>query len=378
MKIPLILKSILISLLVIFQPIIAAAQEKPRIQLALLLDTSNSMDGLIDQAKAQLWKIVNEMSMARYKGEIPDLEIALYEYGNDNLSGEEGFVRMVAELTTDLDKISEDLFALSTKGGEEFCGHVITKACHQLTWDKNKSNKNLKLIFIAGNEPFNQGSTKYTDACELAKKNDIIVSTIFCGNYEEGVSTFWKEGAKLTDGKYLNIDQNRKVVYIETPYDDKIIELNEKLNNTYIPYGYEGEKMQRRQRRQDINATSYSKANMVNRGITKGSSNYRNAHWDLIDAIDEGYVELDKLDKKDLPENMQKMNIKEQKAYIGKMKAERETIKNEIKKTEKNRRAFIEQKKKEEAKDDTNTLDEALLKAIHELAATKGYEFEKE
>jgi len=30
----------------------------PTVQLALLLDTSNSMDGLIDQAKTQLWKIV--------------------------------------------------------------------------------------------------------------------------------------------------------------------------------------------------------------------------------------------------------------------------------------------------------------------------------
>jgi uncharacterized protein with von Willebrand factor type A (vWA) domain len=32
------------------------------IQLAILLDTSGSMDGLIDQAKSQLWKIVNELS----------------------------------------------------------------------------------------------------------------------------------------------------------------------------------------------------------------------------------------------------------------------------------------------------------------------------
>lgn len=32
----------------------------PVIQLALLLDTSNSMDGLIDQARSRLWQIVNE------------------------------------------------------------------------------------------------------------------------------------------------------------------------------------------------------------------------------------------------------------------------------------------------------------------------------
>jgi hypothetical protein len=35
------------------------------IMLALLIDTSNSMDGLIDQAKSQLWKIVNELASAK-------------------------------------------------------------------------------------------------------------------------------------------------------------------------------------------------------------------------------------------------------------------------------------------------------------------------
>src|SRR5438045_3476712 len=38
------------------------AVEKPKIQMAVLLDTSNSMDGLIGQARTQLWKIVNEFA----------------------------------------------------------------------------------------------------------------------------------------------------------------------------------------------------------------------------------------------------------------------------------------------------------------------------
>ncbi len=63
------------------------------VQLAILLDTSNSMDGLIDQAKSQLWKIVNEMSRSKREGKTINLYVALYEYGNDNLSAEEGFVR---------------------------------------------------------------------------------------------------------------------------------------------------------------------------------------------------------------------------------------------------------------------------------------------
>jgi len=33
-----------------------------KIKVALLLDTSNSMDGLIEQAKSQLWKIVGALA----------------------------------------------------------------------------------------------------------------------------------------------------------------------------------------------------------------------------------------------------------------------------------------------------------------------------
>jgi hypothetical protein len=49
----------------------AISSENPTnnsVQLAILLDTSNSMDGLIEQAKTQLWKIVNEMARSKRDG----------------------------------------------------------------------------------------------------------------------------------------------------------------------------------------------------------------------------------------------------------------------------------------------------------------------
>src|SRR5690606_33770961 len=51
------------------------------IQVAILLDTSSSMDGLIDQAKSRLWNIVNTLTTLRYNGKKPIIEISLYEYG---------------------------------------------------------------------------------------------------------------------------------------------------------------------------------------------------------------------------------------------------------------------------------------------------------
>ncbi|MFT6799109.1 MAG: hypothetical protein ACJAWA_001235, partial [Nonlabens sp.] len=72
--------------------IATVVEETVTIQIALLLDTSNSMDGLIDQAKTQLWDVVNKMSGAHCNEQQALLEIALYEYGNSRLNSEEGFV----------------------------------------------------------------------------------------------------------------------------------------------------------------------------------------------------------------------------------------------------------------------------------------------
>src|SRR4030095_13126553 len=68
-----------------------APAKEQTIMIALLLDTSNSMDGLIAQAKSQLWKIVNQVAAAKsVDGKQPNIKIALYEYGNDRLSSFEG------------------------------------------------------------------------------------------------------------------------------------------------------------------------------------------------------------------------------------------------------------------------------------------------
>ena len=66
---------------------------RPTVQIAILLDTSNSMDGLIAQAKTQLWNVVNEFVRARKNGRPPAIQVALFEYGKQSLLASEGFVR---------------------------------------------------------------------------------------------------------------------------------------------------------------------------------------------------------------------------------------------------------------------------------------------
>jgi hypothetical protein len=281
--------------------------EKPKkqfVKIALLLDTSNSMDGLINQAKAQLWDIVNEFTYARCGNESrPELQIALYEYGNNNLSSREGYIRQVLNFSSDLDDISEKLFSLSTNGGEEYCGTVIQTSLKQLEWGKNPDD--LKLIFIAGNEPFTQGKLNYKDATSQAKEKDVVVNTIFCGNYDQGVSTNWKDGAIRTGGDYMAIDHNQEIVHIATPFDDIIIRLNKKLNSTYIGYGNLGASKIVAQEVQDANAYEMEESVAIKRAVSKSSRLYNNSSWDLVDAVEADDKTLDQLDHNTLPKELQ-------------------------------------------------------------------------
>ncbi len=344
---------------------------KQYVKIALLLDTSNSMDGLIHQAKAQLWDIVNEFTYARCGTQHrPGLMIALYEYGNDNLSSREGYIRQVLGFSNDLDEISEKLFSLTTNGGEEYCGTVIHTSLKQLEWGKNPDD--LKLIFIAGNEPFTQGKLDYRDALSQAREKDVVVNTIFCGNYEQGITTKWKDGALRTGGDYMAIDHNQQLVHVTTPYDDIIIQLNAKLNRTYISYGVAGAERSKQQALQDDNAYELSESVAVNRAVSKSSRLYKNAGWDLVDAVEDSEEILEELEEEQLPKALQGKSQEEIKKYIQQKKAERIKIQKEIQELNTKRETFIAQKRN----DQKGELENAMLQAIKKQAARKNYVWE--
>ncbi|WP_405565329.1 vWA domain-containing protein [Polaribacter sp. Asnod6-C07] len=343
--------------------------KKQTIKVALLLDTSNSMDGLINQAKAQLWEIVNELSYAKYGMQKPDLEIALYEYGNSNLPSREGFIRQVLQFSNDLDEISEKLFSLTTNGGNEFCGQVIQTSLKELDWGNNKND--LKLLFIAGNEPFTQGKINYKDAITDAKEKDVVINTIFCGNYSNGISGMWKNGADLGGGDYMTINQDKKVVHIITPYDDDIIILNKKLNATYIYYGNAGYSKFSNQKTQDENALEMDEAVVVKRAVSKSSRLYENSNWDLVDADKKEKVDYKSIEKKKLPKILQNKSATEIKNYVKQKANERAEIQKKIKELDIKRRSFIAKKQKEGTQKDV--LNNVMIKAIKRQAKLKNY-----
>jgi hypothetical protein len=365
------------------QPLLAKGEGKPtidtpphqeKIQIALLLDTSNSMDGLIDQARTQLWKVVNTFVDARRDGVAPFVEVALYEYGNNSQHVANNYIRLVEPLTRDLDELSRDLFALKTNGGEEYCGAVIQRALADLTWDPSK--KTYKVIFIAGNEPFTQGSIDARQACKDALSKHVIVNTIHCGSRNDGISGSWNDGAALAEGKFMVIDQDRPVTHVDAPQDKQISDLSRKLNETYLGYGANWKSSAAKQSLADNDAAANAMAGAdVARAVTKASSNYSNTSWDLVDAQREKKVDPATIPAKDLPVAMQSIAPGDRAAFIEKAAEQRTDLQVKILELNKQREAFVAEEQKKQADTGAQTLDEALVETTREQAKSLGYTF---
>jgi hypothetical protein len=336
-----------------------------RIQIAILLDNSGSMSGLINQARSELWTLVNQFTNARVNGKRPTLEVALYSYGSPP-------GQMLVPLTTDLDRVSEVLFSLGISGGSEYCGTVIAGAVEQLEWSRRKDD--LKMIFIAGNEPFTQGSIPYRQAIAQAKENGISVNPIHCGDERAAEAGEWTAAATLAGATLVNINHDTAVAHISTPYDARIAELGAKLNRTYIPWGARGREGQARQQAQDANASKISSQVATQRALAKASVNYRNDGWCLADAYRSGNVDLETLEPEELPADMRAMTLAEKKAHIEKLLAEREAIQKEISEINSKRVAFVAKAREKMAAESESTLDTAMTKSVHTRAVASGFD----
>lgn len=348
--------------------------KRPSVDIAILLDTSNSMDGLIGQAKNQLWTIVQQFAKARKNGQTPVLRVALFEYGNTRLPASEGYIRQVVPLIDDLDRLSESLFGLTTSGGDEYCGQVIQEAVKRLDWSREPGS--YKAIFIAGNEEFTQGPVDFHVACRQAIDKGVVVNTIHCGGSQDGIQGGWREGAKLAEGESLNIDQDQAVVNIDCPQDKIIIQLNAELNRTYLWYGKAEDRGRyaANQAAQDMNAQNTSASAASSRAVAKANSVYSNRNRDLVDTFSEDHEILAKINDDDLPATVKQLKPEERGAYVQQMATQRAAIQKRINEIGAEREAYLAKEQSRLASNANSTFGAAAVNTIRNQLTKSGYE----
>lgn len=342
-----------------------------KIQVAILLDVSNSMDGLIEQAKAQLWNMVSLLGKSNCDGYTPKIEIALYEYGRSSNKPSSGYVEQITPFTTDLDEVSRQLFHLSTMGGDEYCGQVMYNSLNELKWEEGSGH--YKVIFIAGNEDFLQGNLPFTKACTVAKQKQVIVNTIYCGDRMQGLKENWNLGAECGNGSFTHINSNASIDLVATPYDDRLFELNKSLNATYIGYGQLGRESKVKQEEADAENYAMSKEVAADRVIVKGKKSlYSNTQWDLVDAQEADPQFYKKVAPAALPEVIRNKSKAELKLYIESLSKNRKEIQKELEAIQEQREKFIRAEKAKKTGTAEQTLATEMEKILRDQARRTG------
>jgi hypothetical protein len=343
------------------------------VDLAICLDTSGSMDGLIDAARQNIWAIVNDLALAQPQ---PQLRIALLTFGNDGHDPARGWVEIATPFTTDLDLVSMKLFALTTNGGTELVGRVTRTAVDELGWSEDPHA--LKILVVAGNESAEQDQqVDFRTVCKDAATRGIVIDSIYCGDPDDALAPAWRELATRADGAFAHIAKDGGAVAIASPFDAALTALGTRLNATYIPFGASGASCQQNQSTQDWNAAQAHAATSAERAVSKATANYSCASWDLVDALAQGQVELATLDRALLPEPLRALAEAELRAEVDRQQARRAALQVGILALREEREAFVTAElQRLAAGADAAAFEFAVRRAVRAQAEARGFRFD--
>jgi len=352
--------------------------EQPRIEVVFVLDTTGSMGGLIQAAKEKIWSIATTMSSAQ---PTPEIRMGLVAYRDRG----DAYVTKRVDLSEDLDSMYAALVDFAAAGGgdgPESVNQALYDAVHHMSWSQDSDT--YKVVFLVGDAPPHmdyQDDVKYPDTIAVALKKGILVNAIQCGQ-DDQTSRQWQQIAQLGNGSYFPVEQTGSAVAISSPFDDKLAELSEKLDDTRLYYGSrEEQKMKQRKldaadklhavasiesraRRAAFNASPSGKGNLL------GES-------ELIDDVVSGRVELSAIESDRLPQSMQAMAPEEQQVLIKETAGRRSELQRQIRELSEQRAAFL-RKKVEEVGGAEESLDHKIYAAVREQAEEKGFHYESD
>jgi Mg-chelatase subunit ChlD len=350
--------------------------ERPRVEVVFVLDTTGSMGGLIQTAKDKIWSIASTMASAQ---PAPEIRIGLVAYRDRG----DAYVTQVVDLSRDIDSIQASLMDVEAAGGgdgPESVNQGLHEAIHRISWSPDPEA--YKVVFLVGDAPPHldyQGDAPYAESLAAAGEKGIAVNTIQCGE-DAGTTAHWQRIAQLGGGTYFRVDQAGGAVAIATPFDRKLAELSAELDETRLYYGtaeekaaqarkeaateklHTGSSVESRARRAAFNATDAGKSSLL-------------GDKELVEDVASGRVDLSAIATATLPEPLQALAPEARRALIAETAERRKALSEEIESLSVQREAYLKEQVAAQggAKD---SLDHRLYDAIREQARAKGLRYD--
>jgi Mg-chelatase subunit ChlD len=356
------------------EPVVTAtaAQKKPQIEVCFVLDTTGSMGRLIDGAKQKIWSIANDIVAAK---PTPSVKFALLGYRD---RGDE-YVTRLSPLTDDIDAIYADLQKFQAAGGgdqPESVSQALDEAVTQVKWSDDRSV--LKIIYLVGDAPphtdYPDGAD-YRAVCAAAVKRDLIINTIQCGDLAS-TREYWTEIARRSEGQYVALAQSGNMAAIATPFDQPLAELNVEIGKTIVAYGSPAAQAAVRAKQDTIELSSFSVAADRLGYNSKSGGKVVQGSGELLDAIKEGKLRYEEIDRSQLPKEMQELQDTELRGQLAQKSAKRNELQAKANALGQKREAFIAaEQKRLAAAGKGDSFDSKVAEILREQAKKNGISY---
>ena len=359
----------------IVPPVNPIIDQRPKIEVVFVLDTTSSMNGMIQAAKDRIYSIATTMASAQPAPEIKMGLVAFRDRGD-------AYVTQITDLSSDLDSMYGKLMTVRAEGGgdgPESVNQALYAAVHGISWSQDPDA--YRVVFLVGDAPPHMdypGEVRFPTTLAVAKSKGIIVNTIQCGQDPHTRQT-WEQIASLSEGDYFNVDQNGSAIAIATPFDAEIAKLSDALDDTRLYYGSASDKAKQRAKilafgrlKADAPVAALANRAMFNMSIS-GEKNFL-GEKELVDEVATGRVDLADIEEAELPASLLLMSPAEREPAVKAQVAKRSELRTQMKELAQKRERFLEEKVAE-IDDADESLDRKIYDTVRVQGAAKGFEY---
>ena len=353
----------------------AQSGQQPVVEAVFVLDTTGSMGGLIQAAKDKIWSIASTLAAAQPAPIVRMGLVAYRDRGDD-------YVTRVVDLSSDLDSLHTQIFQLQAQGGgdgPESVNQALSDAVQRIGWSRDPAT--YRVVFLVGDAPPHmdyQDDVPYTKTLNEARRLGIRVNAIQCGQEPETASE-WRRIAQIGNGGYFRVDQGGGAVAISTPYDAPLAKLSEELDRTRIYYGKADERAKREVRDDKARAAQAAAAPAVlarkaEFEASESAKAARKGDQDLVDAVESGSVDLEKLPAAELPAPLAKLEPEKRAEAVKETAEQRESLRQRIQYLSTQRETYLKEQV-EAAGGAKDSLDHQIWSTVRKQGSEAGLSY---
>ncbi|MFM9007405.1 MAG: vWA domain-containing protein [Bacteroidota bacterium] len=196
------------------------------LEVVFCLDLSGSTNGVLNDLRERYWTLVNHTRQAQPGRE---LRIGLVGFSRPSFGKENGYVRVLAPISSDLDKAMLELMRLKpyVEKGDQYVSTAL-KACIQtLAWTDDPLAD--RMVFLIGNGMVSADGYDFTRYSDIARNRGIRVHSLYARRQHGFFKEYpgWKRIAGISGGQAMEFRVNEpdSVLTWPTCTEDRMLSL---------------------------------------------------------------------------------------------------------------------------------------------------------